>query len=175
MDSALQHPGSTREELSSPTPIIVGVADWKLSTDPRAHLITYALGSCLGITFHDPVRHIGGLLHALLPESRLHPDKVAQPAMFIDSGVQIAIEAMVKAGAQRQDLECKVFGGAQGSSEDYFRIGSKNIDAFAQLSIEHSLKVSVWEVSGSVNRTIRLLNATGEVQVKLPGQPAFNR
>ena len=47
--------------------VVVGVADFKISTDPLTYLVTYALGSCLGVTFYDEKRRIGGLLHAMLP------------------------------------------------------------------------------------------------------------
>ena len=156
--------------------LVVGVADYKVSTDPGAQLVTYALGSCLGITFHDPNRKIGGLLHAMLPDSKLHRGQSVREPMFIDTGVPLILNALARAGASRRDLRCKVFGGAQLLTADqFFRIGSKNIDAFYALSRSISLDVDVWEVSGRVNRTIRLLNNSGEVLVKVPAKPDFIR
>lgn len=156
--------------------IIAGVADLKVSTDPNAQLVTYALGSCLGITFHDPRRRIGGLLHVMLPDSRLHANGPAREAMFVDSGVKLMLNTLAKAGADIGGLRCKVFGGAQVADADhFFRIGAKNIDAFYQISRDLNLNVQVWEVSGRVNRTIRLMNQTGEVLVKVPNQPDFIR
>ena len=38
-------------------------------------LISYALGSCVGICLYDPVAKIGGMVHILLPDSKLIPDK----------------------------------------------------------------------------------------------------
>ena len=51
--------------------LVVGVADMVVSNDPSAELVTYSLGSCLGITVYDPVKKVGGLLHLMLPESRI--------------------------------------------------------------------------------------------------------
>ena len=34
--------------------IIVGVADMVATNDPGAELVTYSLGSCLGVTVYDP-------------------------------------------------------------------------------------------------------------------------
>jgi chemotaxis receptor (MCP) glutamine deamidase CheD len=83
---------------------------------------------------------------------------------------------MVRAGANRREIRCKVFGGAQLLAADcFFRIGSKNIDAFSAFSREFDLDVAVWEVSGCVNRTIRLVNQTGEVFVKTPAKADFVR
>jgi chemotaxis protein CheD len=156
--------------------IIAGVADYKVSADPSAHLVTYALGSCLGITFHDERRNIGGLLHAMLPDSRLHHGECLRGAMFLDTGVPLVLDAMARAGACRADIRCKVFGGAQLLSADkFFRIGSKNIEAFTAITRELELDVLAWEVGGCMNRTIRLLNSTGDVLVKVPARADFIR
>jgi len=154
----------------------VGVADFKLSTDPLTYLATYGLGSCLGVTFYDEKRKIGGLLHAMLPSARLHEGKKIKETMFLDTGVKFAMGAMERAGAKISQMEVKVFGGAQLIAADrFFRIGSKNIDAFYQISQELELNVTAWEVSGRVNRTIRLNNHTGEVIIKVPAKPDFIR
>jgi hypothetical protein len=71
--------------------IIVGVADFKFTTDPTMCLATYALGSCLGITFHDESRRIGGLLHAMLPTAQLHKEQKIKEAMFLDTGIPKAL------------------------------------------------------------------------------------
>lgn len=156
--------------------IIVGVADMKVSADPNAVIVTYALGSCLGITMHDPQKRVGGMLHAMLPNSKMHHSAGDRPAMFVDTGVPLLLNAMLDAGARRENLVCKVFGGAQLLSADkFFRIGAQNVDAFYELSRELGLKVDVWEVSGRVNRTIRLLVRTGEVSVRVPARPEFIR
>jgi chemotaxis protein CheD len=156
--------------------IIAGVADYKVSADPSAHIVTYALGSCLGITFHDARRNIGGLLHAMLPDSRLHRGECLRGAMFIDTGVPLVLDAMKRLGACRADIRCKVFGGAQIMSADhFFKIGQKNLEAFSALSREFDLDVVAWESGGCVNRTIRLLNSTGDVIVKVPARPDFIR
>ena len=39
---------------------IVDVADMKVSAVKGDVLVTHALGSCLGITIHDPAAHVGG-------------------------------------------------------------------------------------------------------------------
>ena len=156
--------------------IIVGVADFKISTEPSTYIATHALGSCLGVTFHDDKRRIGGLLHAMLPTAKLHEGQKIREAMFLDTGIPKLLTAMVRAGAKKGDIRCKVFGGAQLMATDsFFRIGSKNIDMFYRLSQELELDVVSWEVSGRVNRTIRLNNTTGDVTVKIPSKPEFIR
>jgi chemotaxis protein CheD len=156
--------------------VVVGVADYKISTDPLTYLVTYALGSCLGITFHDEKRRIGGLLHAMLPSSSLHSGQKIREAMFLDTGIPKVLSSMIRAGAKKADIRCKVFGGAQlMATDNFFRIGSKNIDMFYKLTQEMELDVVAWEVSGRVNRTIRLDNHSGDVIVKVPSKPEFIR
>ena len=66
---------------------IIGVGDIKVSSNQADVLITYALGSCLGIVAYDPVLRVGGLLHAMLPLSNADPAKAkVRPAMYVDSG-----------------------------------------------------------------------------------------
>jgi chemotaxis protein CheD len=156
--------------------IIVGVADYKISTEPSTFLATHALGSCLGVTFYDSKRRIGGMLHAMLPTASLHEGEKIREAMFLDTGIPRLLAALIRAGAKKGDIRCKVFGGAQLMATDhFFRIGSKNIDMFYRLSQEMELDVVAWEVSGRVNRTIRLNNQTGDVIVKIPSKPEFIR
>ena len=44
--------------------IRVGMADYKVGRAP-ASIISYGLGSCIGITMYDPVTKVGGLLHIM--------------------------------------------------------------------------------------------------------------
>ena len=47
--------------------IKVGIGDVQFSRN-KDRLITFALGSCIGITFYDPMTKAGALLHIMLPE-----------------------------------------------------------------------------------------------------------
>ena len=70
--------------------IIVGMADMQVTNTPEATLITYALGSCIGVTLYDPSAKVGGLLHFMLPESQLDPQKAQRkPWMFADTGIPL--------------------------------------------------------------------------------------
>ena len=48
--------------------IVVGISELAVAQVPDI-LVTYALGSCVGICLYDPVARIGGLSHILLPSS----------------------------------------------------------------------------------------------------------
>ena len=55
--------------------IVVGIADMRVSDDPDVTLVTRSLGSCIGLAVYDPAVRVGGILHYMLPESELDPDK----------------------------------------------------------------------------------------------------
>lgn len=152
--------------------IVVGVADCQCSNRPGAVLTTYALGSCLGITAYDPGSKVGGLLHVMLPTIRNHHHKDARKVMFVDSGLGELVTGVQQLGANPRSLEFKVFGGAKVlQADEYFNIGGKNIQMMRDLTAQYSLRVRVWEVAGTVNRTIRLHLADGRVRLKMPSQP----
>ncbi len=48
--------------------IKVGMADLNICKSPDI-ITTIGLGSCIGLTFYDPVSKIGGLVHYMLPDS----------------------------------------------------------------------------------------------------------
>jgi len=53
---------------------IVQVGDMKVGVKGD-EIVTHALGSCLGLMVYDPVAHVGGLLHAMLPLGKINPQK----------------------------------------------------------------------------------------------------
>jgi len=67
---------------------IVGIADMKVSNNPEVSVITYSLGSCIGLVIYDPVVKVGGILHYMLPESSIDNEKASRnPFMFADTGI----------------------------------------------------------------------------------------
>src|ERR1035438_7656279 len=120
---------------------VVGVADMAVSNDSSAEIVTYSLGSCLGITIYDAVKQIGGLLHLMLPDSRIDAAKaVSAPYMFVDTGVPRLFHAAYNLGADRSRLVVKVAGGAQLlDQQGIFNIGIRNFDALGKLLAQNGL------------------------------------
>ena len=65
--------------------ITVGIADMKIAQGSGI-LITYALGSCIGLCFHDPRLKLGALLHIMLP-NRSDPND-PKIYKYADSGIR---------------------------------------------------------------------------------------
>ena len=154
---------------------VVGVADMVVSNDSSAEIVTYSLGSCLGITIYDPVKKIGGMLHIMLPDSTIDPAKaVSMPYMFVDTGVPRLFRGAYNLGAERSRLLVKVAGGAQLlDHQGIFNIGSRNLIALEQLLAVNGLKAHAADVGGLSSRTMRLDLTTGNVTVKTPGATPY--
>lgn len=85
----------------------------KVSNNQEDVLITYALGSCIGVAVYDPLVRVGGLLHFMLPDSNLDVDKAkANPAMFADTGIPLLFKSCYRLGAEKHRMVVKVAGGA---------------------------------------------------------------
>jgi chemotaxis protein CheD len=155
--------------------LVVGVADMLASNDSSAEIVTYSLGSCLGVTVYDPVRKIGGLLHLMLPDSRIDSAKaVSSPFMFVDTGVPRLFHAAYNLGADRSRLVINVAGGAQLlDQQGIFNIGSRNFDALEKLLAQNGLRPHAVDVGGLSSRTVRLDLADGRVTVKTPGSALY--
>ncbi len=153
---------------------IVSVADLKVSTKPGDLLVTYALGSCLGIAIYDPVINVGGMLHAMLPQSTIDPMKAQKnPSMFVDTGVPELFRRCYDVGAQRQRLIIKVAGGASihgSDADDPFQIGKRNFIMFRKLLWKNGLLLRAFDVGGSISRTMSLDISNGRVILKSNGQ-----
>ena len=143
--------------------LVVGIGDCQVSTDPRATLITYALGSCIALLAHDPVSKIGGLLHYMLPESSLNLDRArSHPAVFGDTGIQMLIEAVLRKGAASHRLTLRAAGGAQLMDEKgVFNIGKRNQLVLRKFLWTRGLMIHGEETGGMVARTVRLEVASG--------------
>ena len=151
--------------------IIVGVSDMKSSGDPAATLVTYSLGSCIGIAIFDPVAKAGGLLHYMLPESALDESKAKRkPFMFADTGIPALFKDTYRLGAKKQRMKVVVVGGAQIlDQKGFFNIGKRNHMAVRKIFWKNKVMIDHEDVGGNVNRTIRLDIATGEIHIKVSG------
>ena len=152
--------------------VIVGVSDMKVSKDLESVLVTYSLGSCIGVAIYDTVAKVGGLLHYLLPESKLAPEKaVKNPYMFADSGIPALFKAAYELGAKKRRMKVIVVGGSQIMDQaGFFNIGKRNDIALRKMFHKNNVLIDYRDVGGIVNRTIKLEVKTGDVWIKVSGQ-----
>jgi len=152
--------------------LIVGVSDMKVSNDPKATLVAYSLGSCIGISIYDSIAKAGGLLHYMLPESGIDVTKAEKnPFMFADTGIPALFKAAYELGAKKQRMRVIVAGGAQIiDQKGFFNIGKRNHMALRKLLFKNNVMIAHENVAGNANRTIKLNIGTGETFIKVYGQ-----
>lgn len=152
--------------------ITVGISEMAVSSDPGETLITYSLGSCVGVTLYDKAVGVGGLIHCMLPLSKIDPAKAAAtPCMFVDTGVQALLQALFDRGATRKTLVAKVAGGSQIMDEKgIFNIGERNCTVLRKVLWKNELMVSGEDTGGSVPRTMSLIMDGGRTTLKIQGR-----
>jgi chemotaxis protein CheD len=150
---------------------IVGVADMKVSNNPNESIVTYSLGSCIGIVIYDSFVRVGGILHYMLPESSLDMGKAAlRPYMFADTGIPKLFKTAYELGASKQRIKIYVAGGAEIlDQKGFFNIGRRNYMALKKIFLKNKVAIDWQDVGGNVNRTVKLEMATGDVYVKSSG------
>ncbi len=123
---------------------IVGVSDMKTSNNPEEILVTYSLGSCIGVVIYDPVVKVGGLLHYMLPDSAIATDKAEKnPYMFCDKGIPGLFKESYSKGATKKNIQIYVFGGAQIlDQKGFFNIGKRNYSALRKMFFKNNLQES---------------------------------
>ncbi len=146
----------------------VGISDIKISDQPEDVLITYSLGSCIGVTMYDPVAGVGGMIHYMLPTSKVSPDKAkTRPGMFADTGVPLLVKTLYENGATKQNMVVKVAGGAQLMDPNkLFNIGERNFLILRKLLWKNNILIKAQDVGGMRARTMRLEISTGRVTIK---------
>jgi chemotaxis protein CheD len=147
--------------------ISVNQGDHVVSGDADTCL-TAILGSCVAFCLHDPLASIGGMNHFLLPEP---PGGDAQAARRYGAYLaEVLINDLIKAGARRERIEAKIFGGArmiQGLSDSGAATG-----AFARTFLANEgIRILAQSLGGDKARRIEFWPATGRAFQRLVTGP----
>ena len=146
----------------------------KISASAGVQIITYALGSCLGITIHDPVARVGGMLHVMLPTSGIEGGlPISNPYKFLDTGLPRLFLESYKVGARKERLVVKFAGGASAKDkeeDDYFQIGKRNFLMLKKLLWKNGVLLKAHDVGCKSSRTMTLEIGTGEITLKIQGE-----
>jgi chemotaxis protein CheD len=152
--------------------VVIGMADCSVTADSQSLLVTYALGSCIGLAIYDPVAAAGGLLHFMLPDSTLFPNNAPQnPYKFADTGIPLLLEKVCAQGASKRRLIAYMAGGAQMlDNEGVFEIGKRNCLAARRVLWKHGLLLAGEAVGGIDFRTVTLEIASGRFLLEEAGR-----
>lgn len=148
--------------------IKVGMADYKTGRNPDS-LISYGLGSCVGIALFDSINKIGGLAHIMLPDST-QARNAENPAKFANTALPIMLDEMLKMGAVKSRITAKIAGGSQmftfANATDVMRVGERNAEAVRIILKSMDIRIIADDTGGNYGRTVELKLDTGIYRVK---------
>ena len=152
-------------------PGVVGIADMKLAQNGE-RLITYALGSCIGICLYDARLKLAALVHIMLPLNMEAGRK--NPLKYADTGIREALKAMEAKGAARAHITAKCAGGAKmfevSGGGGLGNIGQRNIESVHAILKRENLRLSGEHTGGTVARTMLFDVVTGQACIRSYGQ-----
>ena len=149
--------------------IKVGIGDMKIARR-EGTLITYAWGSCVGITFYDPMIKLGALVHILLPEAG--DNAAGNIFKFADTGIKETLRKLEVFGGVKSRYQCKIAGGAKmfEMSAGIGNIGERNVKMVEKVLAEEHIRVMAKDVGANYARTMLLAVTTGTVKVRTSGR-----
>lgn len=131
----------------------------------EATMISTVLGSCVAVCLWDPRSLIGGMNHYLLP--LWNGDGLATPK-YGNIAIRQLVEKMLVKGAERKNLQAKIFGGAAMwcNTDGLFAIGLRNIELAQQQLGELQIPVVASDVGGTQSRKIFFNTGDGSVLLR---------
>lgn len=145
--------------------IVVGISDQKIAHCPDI-LVSYALGSCVGICLYDTVLHIGGLAHILLPDSNMAVNGEVNEYKFADTAIRRLLYNLEAYGCSRYRLVAKISGGSNMFISQGKSVGEKNVEAVKRELARLHIKIVAEDTGGSHGRTLEFHTVDGSLWVK---------
>lgn len=149
--------------------ITVGISDLNATKAP-GELVTYALGSCVGICLYDPVMKIAGLSHIMLPCSKNFSDASKNPYKFADTAIVLLVRKMQCLGASPTRLKAKIAGGAQmfaaAGNSSLANIGNRNVVAVKQELARLHIPIIAEDTGANYGRTLYFSAESGIMRIK---------
>lgn len=147
---------------------VVEIGDIKIAKG-EGELVTYALGSCVGVCMYDEVLGLGGLLHAMLP-SAPHTNPGVRPEKYVDSGILKLYNRLGNMGADTARLKAKLIGGAKmydyKTSIKAVDIGTANVMQAKRMLQKLGVSIVKEVTGGEVGRTVHFTPANGRVEIR---------
>ena len=119
------------------------------------------LGSCVATCIFDPVAGIGGMNHILLPAR--DTDESGYGTLYSVNLMELVINALMRVGANRARLRCKLFGGAHIASFNW-EIGRRNIEFAEGFLSRESIPCVGGSVGGDRGRRLQFWPTSGRAR-----------
>ncbi len=146
--------------------ITIGIGGVDVCKMPEA-LVTYALGSCVGVCLYDSVTKVAGLAHVMLPQS---PDGTGNNYKYADIAVPYLVQQMVSKGANKARLTAKIAGGAKmfesTSNTSIGNIGDRNVESVKEQLKKFNIRIVASDTGSNYGRTVYFYPEDGRLEVK---------
>ena len=145
--------------------IVVGIGDGKLAQEGQ-QLVSYALGSCVGVCLYDRVKKLAGMAHVVLPDARLGEGS-AGGYRYALQGTRNLICRMQQAGADKRRLTAKIAGGARmfSSVNGQWDIGSQNIEMVRKTLAQEGIRLVAEDTGKDYGRTVLFSADDGRMEI----------
>ncbi len=131
-------------------------------------LIVTVLGSCVSACIRDRATGVGGMNHFMLPDGGSDADSpISASARYGTYAMEILINDLLKAGAKRENLEAKVFGGGavlRGFSS--MNVGERNAQFVRDFLKVENIRVVAEDLNDIHPRKVYYFPRSGKVLVK---------
>ena len=152
--------------------IRVGMAEMKICM-PQYKITTLGLGSCVGAVIYDSSSRICGMVHVMLPDSRIIRNN-GNKAKFADLGIEMLVKELISKGAVKSCLKAKIAGGAQmfsfKSESELLQVGKRNVEAVGKKLKELGIPIVASDVGGNYGRTITFNPDDFKLEIKVVGR-----
>lgn len=136
---------------------MIGIGEYKVGSFP---MMSIGLGSCVGLILYDADKHIGAMVHIMLPDSSGRKDR---PGKYADTSLPLLLQELAALGSRKKSLIAKIAGGA--SMFQYFgnnlNIGERNVERIKALLVEQQIRLVAEDVGGKVGRSVTFLPGNG--------------
>ena len=152
--------------------ITVGIADMKYARNDGI-LVTYALGSCIGICLYDPVVKLAAMVHIMLPY-KLNNSNDNNIYKYADTGIRMTIKKMETFGAVKKRITAKIAGGAKmfdiPGNGSLGNIGKRNIESVREILKSEKIPIVSEQVGGNFARTLFFDCSSGVGKIRSYGK-----
>ena len=145
--------------------ITIGIGEINTCKVPES-LVTYALGSCVGVCLYDSAMKVAGLAHVMLPQST--PGSPSN--RYADVAIVNLVKEMEKKGASKLRLTAKIAGGAKMfesvSNNSIGNIGDRNVEAVKEMLRQLNIRIIASDTGANYGRTVYFYPEDGRLEIK---------
>jgi chemotaxis protein CheD len=167
MNDAARLPATGSDRVYTGARTVIGIGELSVSTAASMRITTHAVGSCIAVCVFDPAAHVAGMLHFLLPEASINPERArTNPAVFADTGIPLLFQQAYRHGLTKHRAIVKLVGGADmAHTTGAFNTGKRNLLAARGLLWRNGVFVAAEDVGGTEARTVHMSVDDGRLQV----------